>query len=90
MTDEEIREMEWAATYLTTHERPKGCRCAGSCHECVKWREASLAVAPKRVLRLIKHAQGQVEDVTRWQGHPDPSHVHSFVNDVCSCGLRDD
>lgn len=56
-SDERLRELEWAATYLKTHKKRR-CRCAGSCDRCKPYREAESKLTPDAVLELIRAVRG--------------------------------
>lgn len=53
MTEERLRELEWAATYLKSHKAPKGCRCAGTCARCRPYYDAKKKINAGAVLELI-------------------------------------
>ena len=55
LSEERLREIEWAATYLQNTKARKGCRCAGSCDECRAHRQAAEKLKPTTLLQLIAH-----------------------------------
>ncbi len=52
MNEERLRELERAATYVTTNERRR-CRCGGSCPRCRPWDEAKAKLTPAAILELV-------------------------------------
>ena len=55
LSQEQLRELEWAATYLQNNKPRKGCRCGGSCETCRAFRQQRDKITPNAVLELIKH-----------------------------------
>lgn len=47
-----VRELEWAATYVKTHEKPR-CRCGGDCERCREYWSQADKIGPDAVLELI-------------------------------------
>lgn len=59
MKEDRLRELEWAATYLTTHPRPRRCRCAGSCRECAEWARQERRIDAAAVLELVRELRSK-------------------------------
>ena len=53
MSEDELRELEWSATFLRDNQKPQGCRCAGSCPRCREWAGYSAKVGAEAVLSLL-------------------------------------
>lgn len=58
LSEEKIRELEWAATFVKNNKRRQGCRCGGSCSDCKTHQEQSSKINPDAVLALIAHIRG--------------------------------
>lgn len=48
-----FQKLREAAVYLTTHKKPRACRCSGSCDTCKPWRDAERMITPKSVLEIL-------------------------------------
>lgn len=57
MTDERLRELQWAATYVKSHKRRRGCRCAGSCDRCKPYNAADRKINADSALELIAEVE---------------------------------
>lgn len=56
MTEQQLRELEWAAAYLLSR-RPPRCRCGGTCGGCQAWAAAQARVRPEVVLELVREVR---------------------------------
>ena len=52
LTDDRMRELEWAATFLRTHQRRR-CRCGGECDACREWDRAAEKIGPEAMLEVL-------------------------------------
>jgi hypothetical protein len=48
-----FKKVRDAAVYLTTHSKPRACRCAGSCGTCKPWFEAERVLTPRAFVEVL-------------------------------------
>lgn len=70
MNEGRIRELEWAATYLATHEKPRGCRCGGSCDRCRAYREQENQAAADALAMARRRCVPRFGFCALSSGHP--------------------
>lgn len=60
MTTNDLLKIQSACNYLLDHQRPRGCRCAGTCDRCRSYHEAERAIQPARLLPLVEFCLAQL------------------------------
>lgn len=80
MTEERLRELEWAATYLKTHKRRR-CRCGGSCATCREFDLQEGKLTPDAVLELVAAARPERRGPCGMRGHAHDCNCEGVAGD---------
>lgn len=53
MTEERLRELEWAAAFVRSNPVRVGCRCAGTCAACAEIATQLRKIGPDTITELV-------------------------------------